>query len=420
MSLYEIGFWVCVFLILYPYFLYPIGLAILGWLLPRSVIRDGGPRSVSIIIPAHNEQQNIDRRLKEFLALLERTDIEGEIIAVSDGSTDNTAGVIQGYTNKNVRLLELPQRIGKAEALNRAVALAKNEIVVFADTRQTWEPDALQKLLENFADCKVGAVSGDLVVSAVPGTMSGVGLYWKYEKWVRCAESRIGSQVGVTGAISACRRVLYTPIPPGTLLDDVYWPLLVAMKGYRIVHDTRAVAYDKLPENNRDEFRRKVRTLSGNFQLIARLPQALVPWRNPIWFRLISHKLARLFVPWALVGVLLFAVGCKGWIYDLALFAQGIIYTICLVGLCTRRGGWMGSAGSFLLLNAAAWVAFWVWVTGRAENSWGKVAYADSNYAGGPPGPPVAADTVVEKKQGTDDVRRITPNSSNYVGSSQR
>ena len=122
----------------------------------------------------------------------------------------------------------------------------------------------------------------------------------RYERWLRHNEGQIGSVVGVTGAISAVRRELFRPIPHGTILDDVYWPLQVAMIGYRVVRDPRARAYDSLPERAGDEFRRKVRTLAGNLQLLARLPGALLPWRNPIWLQFISHKVLRLLVPWAL------------------------------------------------------------------------------------------------------------------------
>src|SRR5262249_54665110 len=180
-----------------------------------------------------------------------------------------------------------------------------HDILVFADARQRWDPLALRMLLENFADPEVGAVSGDLVVESAPGVMGGVGLYWRYEKWLRKKESQIHSTTGVTGAICAVRRALFPGGPPGTLLDDVYWPLCVVMGGHRVVHDKRAVAYDRLPERARDEFRRKVRTLTGCFQIVTRLPQTLLPWRNPVWVQFVSHKLLRLAVPWALLAMLL-------------------------------------------------------------------------------------------------------------------
>src|SRR5262249_17231959 len=161
---------------------------------------------------------------------------------------------------------------------------------------------------------------------------------WDFEKWLRRQESLVGCQVGVTGAISACRRELFRPIPPGTLLDDVYWPLNVALQGHRVVHDRRAVAYDRLPDTAMDGFGRQVRTRSGNFQLAARLPRALVPWRNPVWAQWLSHKLARLVVPWALLLLLVATALLDGPFYRGLLIAQGAVYGLGLAGLLTRRG----------------------------------------------------------------------------------
>jgi cellulose synthase/poly-beta-1,6-N-acetylglucosamine synthase-like glycosyltransferase len=205
-----------------------------------------------------------------------------------------------------------------------------------------------------------------------------VGLYWSFEKWLRRQESRTGCQVGVTGAISAVRRELFRPIPPGTLLDDVYWPLQVALQGKRVIHDQRALAYDRLPECTHDEFRRKVRTLAGNFQLLTRLPQALVPLLSPVWFQFLSHKLLRLPVPWALLALLAASAMLPGWFYFSALLVQLAFYTLAILGLLSNGHlvGRIGTAAaSFLVLNGAAWVAFWVWISGRAGQSWTKARY---------------------------------------------
>jgi cellulose synthase/poly-beta-1,6-N-acetylglucosamine synthase-like glycosyltransferase len=145
-----------------------------------------------------------------------------------------------------VRVVKLPENVGKAAALSAGVAEARNDVVVVADARQTWAPDALARLLENFDDPEVGAVSGELHVESSPGVMAGVGLYWRFEKWMRRREGLVHSTVGVTGAIAAVRRGLFRPIPAGTILDDVYWPLVVAMQGYRVVFDGRARAFDRL------------------------------------------------------------------------------------------------------------------------------------------------------------------------------
>ena len=385
MPVTEIVFFACVGLILYPYVVYPLLLAVLARLRPRPVrlCTDSGPLpAVSFIIAAHNEQARIEGRLNELVGMLDlRANPADEILVVTDGSTDDTAVVVRRCTTRYVRLVELSERVGKAAAISRAATLAKNDILVFADTRQTWADDALTRLLENFADPAIGAVSGDLVLASADGTMSGVGLYWRFEKWLRRQESAVGSQVGVTGAISACRRALFRPIPAGTLLDDVYWPTGVALQGKRVVHDSRAVAHDRLPEKTRDEFRRKVRTLAGNFQLAQRRPRLLIPWRNPVWVQFLSHKLARLLVPWALLGLFATSILNEGLLYDIALVAQGIGYALAIAGLLTGRGRLLNAASSFLVLNAAAWVAFWVWITGRAGVSWTKVSYSAPRIA---------------------------------------
>lgn len=384
MNALEFAFWLAAALVAYTYFAYPVLLALAARLWPRPVRRGPhAPRSVSFILAVHNEAARIVGRIDELAGLLLSTDLKGEIIVVSDGSTDDTAALARAQGHDLVRVLELPRRAGKALALTAGWAAARHEILVLADVRQTWEPRALQFLLENFADPTVGAVSGDLIVRSRPGVMTGVGLYWSFEKWLRRQESKLYATVGATGAISAVRAALFRPIPVGTLLDDVYWPLRVVLQGYRVIHDERAHAYDHLPERPRDEFRRKVRTLAGNFQLLTRLSVALLPWANPVWLQLVSHKLLRLVVPWALFVLLASSAVLPGAFYRLAFWGQVACYALGLVGvLCGARvpGRLVSSAASFLVLNAAAFVAFWVWISGQAGRSWTKVSY-------GPPRP---------------------------------
>jgi len=275
-----------------------------------------------------------------------------------------------------VRVLELPVNEGKAAALTRGCAAARYALIVFADARQTWAPDALSRLLENFADPQVGAVSGDLALSS-NGVLGGVGLYWRFEKWLRKKESQLWAQVGVSGSISAVRRELFRPIPKGTILDDVYWPMQVVLQGYRVIHDGKACAFDRLPQRPGDEFRRKVRTLSGNFQLLTLLPGLLLPWSNPIWLPLVSHKLLRLLVPWVLLALLSLSALLPGWPYQAAFWAQAGGYLLAILGLGGLPGRLAAAAASFLVLNGAAFVAFWVWLAGRCGNSWKKVAYLE-------------------------------------------
>jgi|HubBroStandDraft_4_1064222.scaffolds.fasta_scaffold06582_4 biofilm PGA synthesis N-glycosyltransferase PgaC len=373
-------FWLGALTVLYVYLLYPV----LIWALAgvRQERRGAGaqqtPAPFSVVLAVHDEAARISSRLDELVTQIRTTGRSGEVIVVADGCTDATAALARAHPSPLVQVIELPENEGKARALSRGSEVAKGDILVFADARQRWAPTSLQRLLENFNRPEVGAVTGELVLDVPDGVLGGVGLYWRYEKWLRRNEGRLHSTVGVSGSISAVRRELFRPIPRGVLLDDLYWPLQVVMQGRRVAYDERAVAYDRLPERPTDEFRRKVRTLSGNFQLAAMLPQALLPWRNPIWAQFVSHKLLRLVVPWMLLGVFLASSLLDGTIYRIALVAQVIFYGLALIALAGGPGSrWRlaTSAAAFVVLNAAAWLAFWVWISGRAEGAWKKVAY---------------------------------------------
>jgi cellulose synthase/poly-beta-1,6-N-acetylglucosamine synthase-like glycosyltransferase len=375
----EIIFWAAAAGVAYTYVVYPLLLLIAVRLRARPVRHGPFTGTVSFVLSAHDEAHRVATRRDELSVLLKTGGVKGEIVIVSDGSTDATAAAARTGAGDDVRVLELTENVGKAEAISRAVASATTDVIVFADARQRWAPDALSLLLENFADPAVGGATGDLCLESAPGVTAGVGLYWRYEKAIRKLEARLHSTVGATGAISACRRELFRPIPPRTILDDVYWPMRVVMQGYRVVHDGRAKAFDRLPDRPRDEFRRKVRTLSGNFQLVARLPGLLVPWRNPLWLQFVSHKLLRLAVPWLLLAMLAASAVLPGPIYRVALVAQLLMYVFALAGLHPKiaaRSRLASAAASFVVLNAAAGMAFWVWLLGRAEASWHKVAYA--------------------------------------------
>jgi cellulose synthase/poly-beta-1,6-N-acetylglucosamine synthase-like glycosyltransferase len=345
---------------------------------------------VTVVLAAHNEQSRIGERIRELAAQVAARPGGGEVIVVSDGSTDATAETAiaaaaeaeSAYDGRvTVRVLVQECKLGKAIALNKAHAAARHPVLVFADARQTWDVSALNSLIAGFADPSVGAVSGDLVIESAPGVMAGVELYWSFEKWLRRTESRFHSMISVTGCISAVRRELFPAIPAGTILDDVYWPLSVAMQGHRVIHEEEARAFDRLPVRVSDEFRRKVRTLAGNFQLMARMPEALVPWRNPIWWQFVSHRALRLVVPWALIALLLASAVLSGAFYRTALMGQLAFYALGMAGTyhaVASRSRLASAIASFLVLNAAAWVAFWVWASGGAAQSWRKISYERS------------------------------------------
>jgi poly-beta-1,6-N-acetyl-D-glucosamine synthase len=332
-------FWTSVLVIGYVYVAYPLAIAALARLAGRRPgkrpFAAGAWPSISIVIAARDEAERLPARIANLLAC--PYDGPRQIIVVSDGSTDGTAAMLERYAG-TVESIEVP-RGGKPRALNAGVAAARGDILVFADARQRFAPDAVQQLIANFSDPEVGGATGELVLDCERGEHGstvgdGVGLYWKYEKWQRRSESDVRSTLGATGAIYALRRPLWQPLPADTLLDDVLAPMRAVLAGYRIVFDERAVAYDRASRDAAAESRRKTRTLAGNYQILAQEPRLLVPVVNPVWLQYLSHKVGRLLVPWALVAVFVASLALAGshWIYAAALVLQLAFYGLAAAG----------------------------------------------------------------------------------------
>ncbi len=363
----QLIFWVSAALIGYAYVGYPALLSVFGK--KRPTFRGKAMPSVSIVIAAHNEEGNLPRKLQS-LRSLEYPRERLQIVIISDGSTDRTVSLLREAGSEVVPvILESPR--GKAEALNRGIAKATGEIVVFLDMRQTVDADAVSELVSCFADPSVGAVSGELMLESADGIPSSdaLGIYWRIEKLTRKLESETGSVVGATGAIYAIRRELYQPIPPGTLLDDVLIPMQVARAGKRVLFHSKAIARDRIFPEPAKEFRRKVRTLTGNYQLL-RIAPWLLTFGNPLLLRLLSHKLLRLVVPLLLLLLLLASATAPGRLYRSALLVQVFFYTAALLGYVApvlRRQRIVAIAYTFTMLNVAAAVAFYNFLGGRTR-----------------------------------------------------
>lgn len=379
-QLFLAVFWCSLAAVGYTYVGYPLLAALLARLGKPWQRGFGGrePPAVTVILAVRNEAGRIAARLREIVSHFDDCRLTGEVIVVSDGSTDDTVEQIRQVDDPRIRLHILEQRAGKAHAISVAASLATFDLLVFCDARQQWQAGALLELLANFADPQVGAVSGDLVLQSSTGTLSGVGAYWRFEKWLRQQEACWHSCVGVTGALCAVRRQLFRPLPRGTILDDVCWPLNVSLQGYRVVHDTKAQTLDRLPPKAGDEFQRKIRTLSGNFQLLFLVPQVLCPWNNPVWFPFVSHKLMRLVVPWALGGLLLACLVLEGPVFSVLLGVQLALYGLACMGLAapvTCRLKPVSIASAFVMLNMACGLALLVWLSGGAGTAWKQVQY---------------------------------------------
>lgn len=369
-------FWASTALIAYTYFGYP------AWLWLRSRWQSKPLASapctplISLVMVVRNEEQVLRRKLQNLLELDYPAELM-QILVVSDGSTDGTEAILREYEQDGRVTVLLNQLArGKACGLNDAVGFTQGEVVVFTDARQLLEQNSVRLLMENFADPVVGCVSGELILGA-PGsgeTRKGTGLYWGLEKSIRKLEGISGSVVGATGALYAVRSNLLAPLPAETILDDVYLPMQVARQGARVGFDSRARAWDDASHPVGREFDRKVRTLSGNYQLLQLAPWLLTS-QNPIRFEFVSHKLLRLLMPLALAATLVSSALLPGIFYRTVLVLQLAFYGLSLFALMQWNRGPIARLADasliFVVLNTAAIVAFARAVTGR-KAAWGR------------------------------------------------
>jgi len=362
---YTYVFWCAAFLLLYTYAGYPLWIYLRSRLHPRPQRQGPILPTVSIILAVHNGAALLRQKVAHLLSLDYPQD-RMEIEIVSDGSTDGTDDILKEFRNPLVRCFRCAEHSGKAAALNLGMQSATGEILLFLDIRPWIESGALQLLISNFADPRVGCVAGELVLREDghdAGAKAVGSLYWRYEQWIRNCEAKVDSPLGVYGGFYAIRRKLARALPEGIILDDMLQPLSVIRQGYRSVLDLRARVYDIWPKSLRGEFHRKVRTLAGNFQLLQ-----LAPWllsrQNRLRFELISHKLMRLLVPILLLLLLVTStfLADRSLVYAGALAAQMAFYVLAVLGTGRRMPVLMriaAPASAFCMLNAAVVVGFY-------------------------------------------------------------
>lgn len=307
---------------------YPLLLAQYAKRFPKPIQKYPLYPRVTVIVPVRNGARWVEAKIRSLLASDYPPDLLNVLI-VSDGSTDATEELVTNYPDGRVALLALPHG-GKAIAVNRGLAQATGEIIVLTDVRQEFDPPAIGRLIACFADSSVGVVTGELVIREGNSLEEyQTGLYWRYEKWIRRNLNRIDAMLGATGSIYAIRRELATPIPPGTLLDDVHLPFAIAFQGHRIYFEDDAKAFD-LPTSLHSEFWRKVRTQAGVYQITFRFPGLLWPG-NRRFLHFASHKFGRLLLPFALLTALLSSFVLPDPYKWFAVSAQAAFYLLALL-----------------------------------------------------------------------------------------
>jgi len=309
--------------ILYVLAGYPL---LLDWLARRAnnpVHKDDKLRTVSFVIAVYNGEKFLERKLRTILGLNYPHELM-EILVVSDGSTDRTDEIAGSFAGQGVRFLRVPHG-GKAAALNAGVPHVSGEILALCDVRQTLDPDCLRNVVACFGDPRIGSVSPKTII--VAGDMheeATTSAYWRYEDWIRRRHTRIDSTFGYSGAFAAMRRELWEPLPPGTLLDDVYVPLKAFFRGYRILYEPEATMYD-FPTVLQSEFRRKMRLQAGLYQMLKLMPE-LLSSRNRMRLHFLSAKYGRTIIPYCLIAMALATFGLPPYWRALAAWGQVVFY----------------------------------------------------------------------------------------------
>ena len=354
----KVVFWTAAGALLWTHAGYPVAAAALARVRNRGVRRQNVEPTVCVIVTAYNEEAVIERRLDNLLEL-DYPEEKLELVVTSDASTDQTHQVVARYAPR-VRLI-VNERGGKVSAQNRAVRETDAEIVAFSDANATWAPDALRKLVRNFADPDVAYVFGRLNLRDAAGDNK-EGLYWRFETWLRARESEIHSTTGGFGSIYALRRSDYAEVDP-RFGHDLSLPYLMVQRGRRAVFEPEAHAFETPTPTNEAEYRRKVRmfehcwliTLRG--RMLRRLPPAY-------WVAVFSHRHLRY------ASGLLHLVALAA---NFILLGEGPVYWVTLaaqVGLLAAAAVGIGVARYYVLVTWATVVSLWNYTRRGVPATW--------------------------------------------------
>ena len=370
----EIVFWASLAALVWTHLGYPVAVAALARTRPRPPRRADILPSVTLIVPAHNEEDVIERKLENVLAL-DYPPEQLDVVVSSDASTDATHAIVARFADRGVRLIEC-ERGGKVAAQDRAVRETAGEIVAFGDANVEWEPGALRELVAPFADPAVGMACGHVRLVNPSGGTNQEGVYWRYEMWLRARESLVHSMTGSNGAIYAVRREAYREVDP-RFGHDLSFPYLMVQNGYRAVYEPRAHATENMTTDIEDEFRRKVRMFEHAWLMLFRGRMFRLRVGPVYWVELVSHRLLRYWS--GPLHVLLLASSAllagHGTVYVVALGVQ--LAGLALVGVSMLARGRirvLRVLHYYLLVTLATVIALGGYLRHGVPATWDKAA----------------------------------------------
>ncbi|MBI5359963.1 MAG: glycosyltransferase family 2 protein [Planctomycetes bacterium] len=337
----AIAFWAIIFLLIYPYLVYPVLLVILAAICGKKhAVDDNYTPAVTLIIPAHNEEDCIADKIKNALAL-DYPREKLQILIGSDGSKDRTNEIVSSFKEPNILFMPFETQSGKMSVINKCVPRATGEIIVLTDANAMFEPGTIKALIRHFADPEIGCVSGAKVIAGkTAATASGEGIYWKLESFLKKTETLTGSCSGADGAVYAVRKFLYSyPRDTTVIMDDFAVSLGVIKQGYRCVYEPAARAFESSGMLLREEFRRKARILAGALTAFFDYFFALWLYDMEMTFKLVSHKVIRwmgfpLMMAALVLNYYLLGIRTEGGlpVYDVLFKCQLAVYGLVMIG----------------------------------------------------------------------------------------
>jgi len=375
----EFIFWLIIGTNLYTYAGYPVLTLFLSLFINNKVNKGNDEPKVTFLITAYNEEKNIHEKLKNTLSL-DYPKEKLEIIVASDSSSDQTDEIVKKF-GKGVILFRVEGRVGKTETQNQAVKIAKGDIVIFSDATTKYKNDAIRKIVRNYSDPSIGAVSGRYEYVNPKGASVGLGtiLFWKYENSVKSRQTQIKTVTGCCGCIYSVRRALYEPLPRD-IISDLVEPLKILEKGYRIAFEPEAVAYEETTETSKEEFSMRVRVISRGMHGLWYMRRLFNPLQYGfVSFQLLSHKVLRWMIPFGLPLLFISNFFLLGeWVvYDIFFILQILFYLGAGAGYLLDRNGKKAKLFSlplyYCIVNAASVSAFFRTLMGRKSVTWETV-----------------------------------------------
>ena len=336
---------------------------------------------VAMVVAAFNEEAVIAGKLANTWAIDYPAD-RFELWIGSDGSDDGTDAIVNACQDGRLRYRPFATRRGKISVLNDLLAEVDCDVVVMSDANTLYEPDSVRKLVAHFADARVGCVSGELGLTQ-GGGVSGEGLYWKYEGWIKRNESRLGFLIGCNGGIFALRPSCYEPLPKSTIVEDFVLTMRILERGYRVVFAPEARASEPPCASSRAEMIRKVRIGAGGYQALGLTGRLLLPGHGLKAFAFWGHKVLRWTVPFFYLAAL--AANAALWQstgFRALLGLQAVAAAIALLayntGIAPALPRWTRPISYFYLMNYSLLCGFLRFMTRTQRVTWDRPVQAQA------------------------------------------